>query len=149
MNQQTKSGWIASFMIVGAVLVLGLLAGVYYVKSRQIQEASSQPVATENEPSKTEEQKPQASENKDKKQSQPQPSSDSNKDTKPTDKRTPATQPSDNKAPSKPTTSDDQAESSASDELPTTGPADLGARFIALGALAVAGAAYIQSRRGL
>ena len=144
---QSKGGWIASFMIVGAVLVLGLLAGLYYVKTRQIEESTS-PVATEDqETSKPEEQKPQTNEDKNKAASQTP--TDTKNDTKPVDKQVAVEEPGDEAADADPEDNDQKAGTDSSSELPATGPADAGAQFIALAALAVSGAAYVQSRRGL
>ena len=33
MSKIHQGGWVASFVIIGAVLVLGLLGSVYYVRS--------------------------------------------------------------------------------------------------------------------
>lgn len=41
-----QGGWIVNFVVVGAVLVLGLLAGLYYVKSREAARETSS-VATD------------------------------------------------------------------------------------------------------
>jgi len=149
MNQQmqSKGGWIASFMIVGAVLVLGLLAGLYYVKTRQIEESTA-PVATEDqETSKSEEQKPQTNEDKDK--AAPQAPADTENDTKPVDKQVAVEEPGDEATDSDSSANDQNADTDSNSELPATGPADAGAQFIALAALAVSGAAYVQSRRSL
>jgi len=150
MNQQTQSkgGWIASFMIIGAVLVLVLLAGLYYLKSRQIEEGSARPVATETE-------KPQ----EDKTPEAKEPTSDTKQETdakKDEKQQAPAT--SDKTTEEQPqkeaaSAENDKKEShptvTKSENLPETGPADAGAQFVAVVALTISSVAYVQSRRGL
>lgn len=139
MNQQTQSkgGWIASFMIVGAVLVLGLLAGLYYLKTRQIEANVSSPVATD---TKSPEEK-EAIEDK-------VPTSDTKKDEK--KQEAPAIdQPKKEETSTESGAEQDDTQPATSETLPETGPADVGVQFVALIALGMSGAAYIQSRRGL
>lgn len=138
MSQQTQSrgGWIASFMIVGAVLVLGLLAGLYYLKTRQIEASTPQPIATDTK--KPEEKNTPKAE---------QPSSDTKKETE--DKKDEEKQPQKEEAPAEAYDEESDAVATEGGSLPETGPADIGAQFIAVVALTVSSASYIQSRRGL
>lgn len=136
---QSKGGWIASFIIVGAVLVLGLLAALYYVKTRQIED-TSQPVAVESE----------KTDDTDKASEKPTTDDKGNE----TDAKDKEKQPTDTSADEEAAGSADADESdsssdSSSDELPATGPGDVAAQMMGLVALTASGAAYVQSRRSL
>ena len=143
MSQQTQNrgGWVASFIIVGAVLVLGLLAGLYYLKSRQI-EQTAQPVAVNQETDDSPAPTPSSGQKDDHAQT---PATENN------DKESRGSDSTDNQAstPANQQNSDSNISKESRNELPVTGPADLGAQFLAVAALAVASVAYIQSRRSL
>lgn len=150
MNQQTQSkgGWIASFMIVGAVLVLGLLAGLYYLKTRQIEENTPQPVATETQDAE-EKDTPEvkAPDSETNKESENKPETEKKEDK---EQKAPATdEPKKEETPTATDADEKDTESTPRESLPETGPADVGVQLIALVALSVSSAAYIQSRRGL
>lgn len=134
---QSKGGWIASFVIVGTVLVLGLLAGLYYVKTRQIEE-STQPVATEKQqPSDSEDAKNQAPKDTSNNQASREKTTDEKKKESSSDTATGQAGGENNRS------------SGVDEELPATGPGDVSAQAFGLVALVVSAAAYIQSRRGL
>lgn len=134
MSQQTQSrgGWMASFMIVGAVLVLGLLAGLYYLKSHQVEDAASDPVSTETEQAK---EKDTAGDDTSAQQAPP------------ADDTPAADHPADDEANDEKPAKDEDGVPVPNENLPETGPTDAGAQAVALVALGASGAAYIQSRR--
>ncbi len=152
MNPQTQSrgGWVASFIIVGAVLVLGLLAGLYYIKTSQIESASEPAATNDQEPSISQDQKTDSNEKKSK--PQPEKSTDTDDDKSVTREE----QATDQANTDQKDKSSDQSEADENkvktepnSELPTTGPGDVGAQFIALVALTISSVAFVQSRRGL
>lgn len=132
---QHQGGWVATFVIVGAVLVLALLGSVYYVKTRH-----------------------DAAQNSDHSQSTTTDSSD--KKTDKNDKKAPAKQPVDKPASSdtppadQPSTKPDEATSDkdtqpAAHPLPQTGPADTLSSVIVLSLLAFTIVSFVRSRRAL
>lgn len=145
VNHERQGGWIASFVLVGAVLVLGLLGGVYYLKVRTDQAAAtpnSEPVAVQGD--EGDKNKPEGSDERNE-----------------TDKE-PASEPEDNSPESNTDTEDEdsgavlpsggQSSTGSTDDtntttLPQTGPAE---NLLTIGLLAVvafAGAVYVQSRK--
>lgn len=155
MNNSTRSqgGWVASFVIIGAVLVLALLGGLYYVKSIQsgsnvADDTSSETVTDKNDQAKetpadtdnTADDDTASLEDADRANSDDA-TSDSSETPRANEPRT-----EDNEV----DTSDDmkpEAEAPASDALPETGPEDVIMQLIATGMLTTAGVAYWQSRR--
>jgi hypothetical protein len=147
MNNRVRNqgGWVVNFVVVGAVLVLGLLAGLYYLKSQEASRDTSN-LATETDQSdqtskdtdKPDTEAPRADDDK----------GDSNTSTdRDDDFNTPSTDDtvgSDDATDTKPShESDDSA------ELPQTGPADAAAQLTGATLLTIAAAAYVQSRRSL
>lgn len=152
MNQRTRNqgGWVASFVVVGAILVLGLLAGLYYIKTQQLEGGEVAVTETDKGVSDSDKNTPDQSSSKgdSNKKATPPKATDSSKD-----RAAPKQDGQENK---EQVEADDEATpavGSSSDgskkELPATGPGDTAAQLIAVFALTVSGVAYIGSRRGL
>jgi len=137
MNTQ-QGGWIANFLIIGAVLVLGLVGTVYLVKSQSM---DGEIAKTDNDLSQSETSDEPAITEKDK-------SVDKNKDdseAKPTEEKAdspaaPSQQPA--------ASADENAEEKAdvTEELPVTGPAETASSLFALGLIAFSAVSYVRSR---
>lgn len=142
MNERTKhqGGWVATFVVVGILLVLGLLASVYFVKVRHstINESAPASQSSSDNTSKQTEQKTKPETPPSKESTKPvtkQPSSNS-------DSSKPSQQPSTSQETTKPTVSKNKA-------LPTTGPSETISSLMALGLVAFVATSYVRSRRAL
>jgi cytoskeletal protein RodZ len=141
MNNRVRSqgGWVVNFVVVGAVLVLGLLAGLYYLKSREAARDTSS-VARDTS------QSDQASKDKagsdDAAWDEGEKSKDSSTDTSTDDSESRA----DTQDESQTTDSSDESDSV---ELPQSGPSDVAAQLVGATMLTGAAVAYTQSRRSL
>lgn len=139
MNARVKQqgGWAGSFVIVGIVLALLLLGGVYFLKSKEVNEQ----LATGTDSSlQTEDKSDQKNTDE---QSDQQPAKDDNtksetKDAESTDKKATDSTSADQ--------SSNAAESSDAAQLPQTGPADTAASLAVFTALSYSVVAYIRSR---
>lgn len=120
-----QGGWAASFFIIGTVLVLGLIGGVYVLK-QQSNKPTEAPVAV----------------------TAPEKSSEDNQATQPVkpEQNTEQAQKPDEQSPAA-TTSQSPAAPSSTGRLPETGPTDTLGKMIAVTALTVAVVCYFQSRR--
>ncbi len=143
---QHQGGWAATFIVVGVVLVLGLIGGVYYVKHGMSHATDSASITAT---------APSDSTTKDdaKAVTPPVASSDatSKADDTPTKTTAPGTDSSSSTEPSNPSSSSAPAASSndgtrTSDALPETGPADAMVRLVAVTMTTFAAVAYIRSR---
>lgn len=131
-NEQRQGGWIASFVVVGALLTLGLLGGVYYMKSRAQQaSAGEQPVATQNKPADEKKDESKPSDGEDETKQSPATSTDEKSDDE--------TSNGDEETTSVPTT--------GVATLPQTGPDSVTLQAASLAAVVFAAVVYVQSRR--
>lgn len=130
MVSHRQGGWAASFIIIGAVLLIALVGGVYYL--RTMQSSPEQTDVTQEESSDIE-----------------QPASDDTQDTTPTDTDEAAdTSETDSSSSSSDTAASEQTTSPSRDALPETGPAeDALYSVVALGALTFSVAAFVISRQ--
>lgn len=142
VNNVRRGGWIASFVLIGAILVLGLLGGAYYLKTRAEQAAGVQA-----EPIATQEESGEASSNGSKETT---PSSEPNSD--PSESNTDnenegVTLPSGGQSATNSTGSATSSTGSSATALPQTGPVDslLTTSFIVLATFAAV--TYLQSRK--
>lgn len=122
MTQRTQGGSILSFVVIGGILVLLLLGGVYFVRQRTSGETAAEPApAPVSDQSKTESDKPKEDQAaKEEKKDEP----------------SPETKPSTNSSSSNRTTA-----------LPQTGPAETISVLLALALITGAFTAYLRSRR--
>lgn len=126
-----QGGWAASFFIIGSVLVLGLVGGVYVLK-QQSNKSTEAPIAVN------------APENSDNKQStQRAKPEQSTKE----QEQTPAEQPAATSTPQVPSSNTPVGAPSTTSRLPETGPADTFGKLVAVISLTVAATVYLQSRR--
>ena len=138
MGQKRQGGSTIGYVLIGAVLIAGLVGGVYALRQATAQkpaEVATKPSENKNETQKTqpEEQKPQA-ENSEKNTTD---ASDSNTPT--TDSEPSSTTPRvEDARPTPP--------ANTQTELPQTGMSDMGS-WIVFGLVGGAGVAYIRSRR--
>lgn len=151
MNQRTRNqgGWVASFMVIGAVLVLGLLAGLYYIKTQQLEGGGTVAIETNETSSDSDKNTSGQSSSKgdNNKKTMPPEATDSSKDHATSGKdgqKHKEQAEADNKTTPAVGSSEDGSEA-----LPATGPGDVVAQLIAVFALTVSGVAYVGSRRGL
>lgn len=123
MTQGTQGGSVLSFVVIGGILVLLLLGGVYFVRQRTGAEAVNQPAPVSDQ-SKTESDKPKedqaAKDKKDESSSETKPSTDSSRQ---------------------------QSSEVPAATLPQTGPAETFTALLATMLLTGALTAYIRSRR--
>ena len=134
MNARIKQqgGWAGSFVVVGVVLALLLLGGVYFLKSSQLHDAMNDDSATSQIPPQSDDEgKPAVDKTEENKESQPAKEEHA-------DVASPAESTDENAAP----------EQSAAD-LPQTGPADTFVALMVFSALTYSIVAYIHSRRRL
>lgn len=120
---QRQGGWVATFVVVGAVLAIALLGGLYLIKSHDDQ--ANKTATTSNNEKKQSEQS--GSEN------------------------TPPVETGTSKTPSKSTTpqKNTSTQKDSKTPLPTTGPTEALAEVIVLSILVFAGTSYVRSRREL
>jgi LPXTG-motif cell wall-anchored protein len=135
MNGQTQrqGGWVATFVIVGALLVLGLVGSVYFVKARH--DAANQPTDqshSSNSPAKSD------------KPASDKPASDQKPTVKTPDTTDsePGSQTGSNTA-QPPTASDGDVQH----PLPQTGPEETLGSLVVLGLVAFLTVSYVRSRR--
>ena len=140
MNARVKQqgGWAGSFVIIGIVLVLLLLGGVYLLKSNEI----SDRVATDTDPSSsqdeaTHDQKDQGTKSEDKAKQEDSASTKTQENTKDAEEKA-----ADTAVKSHEETESDDAHA----ELPQTGPAATAASLMIFAILTYSVAAYIRSR---
>lgn len=145
---QQQGGWIVSFVVVGAILALGVLAGLYYLKN-QSSDGSTKEVSTN-------EQKPASDSKDDKPQSEdkkPETSKETTTGTPSQAGQTEKSSPGSTKVfdgtSSSTNTKDDSSETKVAGDLPKTGPEDVLGQLAGVSLLTVAVTAYIQSRRHL
>ncbi len=139
MNARVKQqgGWAGSFVIVGIVLVLLLLGGVYFLKSKEVNEQ----LATDTDSSvQTEEKSDQKNtgEDSDKQSTKNDGTKSETKGAENTDK-----QAADSSSARGPRST---AESGDAAQLPQTGPADTAATLAVFAVLTYSVIAYIRSR---
>lgn len=127
ISTRHQGGWAASFIIVGAVLVLGLVGGVYYLKQQSGSREDAPVAVTTPEGNKQDNKSEQEN---------------SSERTAPTQQRQSSSEePQRSTAPAQPATP------THSSQLPETGPADTIGHLIAIVSLTIAVVSYIQSRR--
>ena len=131
-----QGGWIASFLIIGAVLMLGLVGTVYFVKTQRlntdladVDEGTSQSQAPENDTTTAEK---DADEKK------------SNDSTKADDEK--AAIPSEQAPATSEQRSDDTADADDTEALPVTGPAETAVSLFVLSLVAFSVVSYTRSR---
>ena len=149
MQTSRQSGSIASFVVIGLVLVGILLAGLYFSKERARQVVGgTNEVAQQNQPKKEEEKKPE--ENKPATTTQPSTTKPSTSQGTTPSTTTPSTQsqtPSSQSAPRTQTTPT-TAPSTGPVHIATTGPEDsLVVKAIVLLAISLTIGTYVTSRR--
>lgn len=132
MSRTKQGGSVLGFVVIGIVLVLLLVGGVYMVRHYW---ASGSDVAKVNGPDTS-----QSGSNSNQKQS-----SDSANNTDNAPKPASPAQPTAPATPATPAPAQPAAPAPA--KLPTTGPADTLASVLVLGAITAAAAAYVQSLR--
>ena len=132
-GRSNQGGSVASFIIIGVVLVIMTTGVLYWVRHKDAPIARESPtpeVTLPGDETKTDESKDQAKPNEEpNKEDTASPSEEAT---------TPDAAPSTDTAPAP------QTESTTT--LPTTGPADTAVQMIAIGALAIAGIGFIRSR---
>jgi len=141
MNRE--GGWIASFLVIGALLLAGLVAGVIFLKSgkdNSTQTSDEITVIGDQDTSTDSKKKSDGATAEDRKKSLQ--ASDTDKD-QAADKK------SDTSSATKSESDTQVATKNSSDEqkLPTTGPAENFASLIAVMALVFAGSSYVISRK--
>lgn len=128
-NERHQGGWAASFIIVGAVLVLGLVGGVYYLKQQSDAGQDKAPVAV----TTPDESSNQQNDDTDQR-------NEENKAEQSAGGTLPGTQ-------QQPLTTTPSPSSDSAARLPETGPSDTFDKLFAVTSLTVAGVIYLQSRR--
>lgn len=129
-RMQHQGGWAATFVVVGVLLLAGLVGGVYFLKTRTDQVATSDNVSSE-----TERVPDEANSNNEMPSQEQQPKQDA---------ATP--DPEKDKDESQPQTSPKQDVAQNTTNLPETGPADVFVKLIAVTALTAASVGYLRSR---
>lgn len=173
-----QGGWVASFVVVGVLLISALLGGVYYLKTHQGD--SSGDLASDTDTVVVNENDSRRNNNEDKSKTDTGSGNDARVEKKPsandkdsadsaTEKSSPGGQSgtvvipggedtndtkSDNSQSQQPVVTDEQDDKKddtveSADVLPQTGPGDDIMSFIAMGSVTFAGVVYLQSRRGL
>ena len=127
MSRIHQGGWVANFIIIGAVLVIGLLGGVYYLRQHN---ASQEQVATNTDETST---------------------TSTNDTTRDDSANTPIEAPDTRSETTNPKAAEPEKNTAEqdtdTDELPTTGPSETAASLMAVTALSFSGASYLRSRR--
>ena len=136
-----QGGWIASFLIIGAVLMLGLVGTVYFVKTQRlntdladVDKGTSQSQAPENDTTTAE--KDAADKKADEKKSDDTTKADDEKAAS-SSEQAPAT-------PEQP--SGDTADADDTEALPVTGPAETAVSLFVLSLVAFSVVSYTRSR---
>ena len=141
MNARNQGGWVASFFIIGAVLLLGLLGGLYYLKTMSNKSADT---AQESGKSSTQTTFPDTTDENTEKSTDDaattKNSGNSNNSEKSDEDKAAADQ-----TPAKSTT--DNSKEAVSADLPSTGPTETAYGIAAVALLTFAGFAFIQSRK--
>lgn len=133
-RMQHQGGWAGTFVVVGVVLLVGLVGGVYFLKSQTSDQLATNDDGASSEIERTLE--------------------EASSDNKPADKRSAEqenSKPDSEKKPNvTPDSSSDKSPQSNSDDqevkLPETGPGDVFAKLLAITALTAASVAYLRSR---
>ena len=136
-RMERQGGWVATFVVVGALLVLGLLASAYFVKNRHDAAGKS---TEQSQSSKTTDDKSSSEK------------SDSSKQASPSPKPTTGSSDKSSASHSDLHKSETASSSAANDDkksqpLPHTGPKETLGSILVLGALSFLAVSYFRSRR--
>ncbi|HEY1085096.1 MAG TPA: hypothetical protein VGE34_00035 [Candidatus Saccharimonadales bacterium] len=141
MRDRHQGGWIANFLIVGVLLVVGLIGAIYFLKS-QGTDGGDQIATEETQQSTESDTETQSSEEKKDSQSDAAKEDKEAKDEKNNSSKT-------DKSSTSESTSKDDSDKQVKEQtdLPATGPAEAMQAVVGLSALTFSASAYIQSRR--
>ncbi|HEY0965600.1 MAG TPA: hypothetical protein VGE13_03920 [Candidatus Saccharimonadales bacterium] len=139
MNARVKQqgGWAGSFVIIGIVLALLLLGGVYFLKSNEMGDMLATDTNSSSRDEATHDQEDQSTKSEDQAKQEDSASTKTQENTKDAEEKAADTA----AKPHEETESDD-----AHTELPQTGPADTAASLTVFAILTYSVAAYIRSR---
>jgi predicted lipid-binding transport protein (Tim44 family) len=126
MGKANEGGSVLSFVIIGAILVLLLIGGTYFVRQKLFVSANNKGQAPDT--------------------SQPQPSSQPDTSKKPAKKDEPAKTP-DTSSPTQPSNSGQDTAGAPSTTLPQTGPVQTLSVALGIAFLTATFTAYLRSRR--
>lgn len=135
MRGTNQGGSLAGFIIVGVLLALVLIGGLYGLNRYNAQRAADE-VATE-----TAEQEKGAADDRQRTSNESE-----EKKTEPAPAQAPAADPGDKATPSSAPAKSGSQTATTTANLPQTGPADMALTLIALGAVTFAGTHYVRSR---
>jgi hypothetical protein len=138
IQTQHQGGWIASFLIVGAVLVFGLVGTVYFLKTKMSDDVQ---IASELQTDDSERTIPPPKESDAVKEKSPKKDDSEQKSDTSDDVDHDIT------LPSEPEVASDAESDETADELPTTGPGETAISLFVLALVAYSVTSYLRSRR--
>lgn len=143
IRTQHQGGWIASFLIVGAVLVFGLVGTVYFLKTRMGEDVQ---IASESQTDDSEQTIPAPKEaGTSKEKSTKKDDSEQKNDASDVDHD--ITLPSEPEVANSAESDEEASATAPADELPTTGPGETALSLFVLMLVAFSVTSYLRSRR--